>query len=444
VVINIYPKNRPTMRLSTLICILIQIWGCNSNKKGSIKVPENDIKQAKIAFHELKETLDNEDGKLWNYKLNGPVLLINRETHTIIANELDVKGELIKHGDYYVGLFPENMTIANSAVDWDGKRWTMVAFPLPESKEERLRVLIHESFHRIQPFIGFDSLNEVQNAHLDAKEGRIYLKLELEALKEALNSEKPENHIKNALYFRQYRHQLFPDAKISENSLEINEGIAEYTGTILSGRSKYELQKYYVSIIDKFYKFPTFVRSFAYFTIPIYGYFMQQSNDKWNLKINNKTNLTDFILGFYNLKHSKLSQEEIMQIGKFYNIDSIIEFEQNRELRRLVQIKKFKAQFLGDSIIKIRLENMNIGFNPDNLMPLDTFGTVYPNLKITDNWGILEVDSCGALVSSDYKYVTISYPEIITDTLIRGEGWKLKLNKYWRLEKENRKYKITK
>jgi hypothetical protein len=320
----------------------------------------------------------------------------------------------------------------------------MHTLPLAESKKERLSNLIHESFHRIQPLIGFDSLYEIQSVHLDTKEGRIFLKLELEALKKALISEKPESHLENALLFRQYRYQLFPDAKISENSLEINEGLAEYTGTLLSGGSKNELQKYMISRIDWFYKAPTFVRSFAYFTIPVYGYFMQQSNDKWNLKINKKSNLTDFILEFFDVKRTKLSIEGMMKIGKSYKIDSIIKFEQNRESTRLEQIKKYRAQFLGNNILKIRLENMNIAFSPGNLVPLDSFGTVYPFLRITDNWGVLEVDSCGALVSSDYKYVTISYPEIITDTLIRGKGWKLKLYKNWKIEKENREYIITK
>ena len=223
-------SNRQTMRNPILILTLIFIMGCNSSKIKTLKIPEPDIKQATIAFTELKETLDKEAGKLWNYKLDGPVLLIDKKTRIIIANEQDGIGELIKQGDYYAGIFPENINFANSATDWNGKRWTMHTLPLAESKKERLSNLIHESFHRIQPFIGFDSLNETQSAHLDTREGRIYLKLELEALKEALNSDKPENHINNALLFRQYRHQLFPEAEISENSLEINEGMAEYTG----------------------------------------------------------------------------------------------------------------------------------------------------------------------------------------------------------------------
>lgn len=431
------------MRNIILILTLYSLFGCNNNRNKRIAVSESDLKQAIFAFTELKEALKKDNGRLWNHKLDGPILLINRDSKLVIANGQDENGELVKLGDCFVGKFPDSLIIAHSFVFWNNKRWTMYSFPLPDSKEERLNGLIHESFHRIQPEIGFDSLYEIQSDHLDTKEGRIYLKLELEALKGALISEEPLIHIKDALLFRQFRHQLFPEAKESENSLEINEGIAQYTSSTLIGLTGHELQKYYISQIDTLFRLSTFVRSFAYYTTPAYGYFMRQSDEKWNLKINKRTNLTDFILTFYKIKPSNLSSESIETVGKLYNMNTIIESEELREFKRLAQIKKYKKVFLGDSAVTIRLENIEIGFNPGNLIPLDSFGTVYPNLVITDNWGILNVDSCGALVSSDWKYVTISYPKIITDTLITGKGWKLKLDNHWEFNKEEKKFKIA-
>lgn len=432
------------MRHLTLICIIILIGGCNSTKKEKIIASENDMKQSGIAFSELEQILKNDGGRLWNHNLYGPILLINRETRIIYANEQDELGELKKQGALFIGKFPENRNIGNSVTEWNGKLWAMVGFPLREIKEDRLSELIHESFHRIQFEIGFDSLSEKQNSHLDTKEGRIFLKLEMEALKKALQSENPEAHIKNALLFRHYRQQLFPGSDISENSLEINEGIAEYTGSILCGMNNSDLQKHYSAQIDLFFTMPTFVRSFAYFTIPIYGYYMKHKDYYWNQKITRETNLTKFISGFFNVSYTKSDPEKVLIIGKSYNLDSISKFEEKREGIRLGLIKKYKAQFLGDSVLTIMLEKMEIAFNAKNAMPLDSFGTVYPNLRITDNWGILDVDSCSALVSPDWNFVTISYPKRISDSLITGEGWKLKLNKGWKLEKKNLKYILTK
>ncbi len=432
-----------TMRTILLLFTVVLLFGCNSNKN-NIEVSENDWNQAINAFSELKEVLEKENGQTWNYSLEGPIMLVNRDTRTIIANEKDDAGFLKKRGTLYVGILPENINIANTASDWNGKQWTMVALPLPKTKEKRLSLLIHESFHRIQPLIGFDSLFEIQSVHLDSKEGRIYLKLELEALKKALSSDEPEYHIKNALLFRQYRYQLFPEASKAENSLEILEGLAEYTGSILSQRNNLDLQNHYISRIDWFYTLPTFVRSFAYFTIPVYGYYMQQKDKKWNLKVNKNTNLSDFISEYFGVDSKDLNKEKIKQIGSIYGIDSIIEIESQREFRKQEQIDKYKAIFLGDSIVSIGLENMHIGFDPSNIMPLDSFGTVYPNLRITDNWGILEVDSCGALLSPEWNKVTISYPEFISDTLVSGKGWKLRLNNSWKLDRMDGQFKLTK
>ena len=426
-----------------IVCILVLLCGCNSGTTKSIANPEDDLRQAGIAFSELREGLDDEGRKLWNHKLDGPVMLVNRDTRAIVANEQDTKGELKKQGEFYTGILPENINIANTAFDWNGKHWTMVFLPLPETKEQRLRLLIHESFHRIQPEIGFDNMEEIQSAHLDTKEGRILFRLEMEALKQALQSEEPEHHIKNALLFRHYRNQVFPGSKSSENSLEIIEGLAEYTGLILSGMDDDALHSHFVSQIGELESQPAYMRSFAYYEFPVYGYFMKQHDEAWNLKINKNTNLTDFMSELFCIDYPDLTMDEVIRIGRSYNVEPIIRSEEERELKHKELVKAYMARFLGDSILRISLENMNIGFNPSNLMPLDTFGTVYPNLRITDNWGILEVDSCGALLSPDWCNVTISFPEMITDTLITGRGWRLKVTNGWKLKEEGAIYSIT-
>lgn len=431
------------MRKVIMILIIMLSFGCKTKEKKN-EISETDWNQTKTAFNELSEALKKEKGELWNHSLEGPLMLVNRETQIIIANVNDNSGKLVERENLFVGKLPENINIANTAFDWNDKRWTMVALPLPETKEERLNLLIHESFHKIQPAIGFDSLNEIQSIHLDTKNGRIYLKLELEALKKALGSTEPDIHIKNALLFRLYRYQNFLDAKKAENSLEINEGLAEYTGSILSQRTESDLTKHFISQIDWFYSMPTYVRSFAYFTIPVYGFFMNKTDKDWNLQVTKNTNLTDFIIGFWKIESPTLKNSNILQLGKEYGIDSIIESETRRELEIEELKSKYKKTFLSDSIVEIGLEDMKIGFNPSNIMPLDSLGTVYPNLRITDNWGILEVDSCGALVSPEWNKVSISYPELITDTLISGKGWRLKLDKTRKLELINNKYIVTK
>ena len=426
-----------------LLLAAIIAAGCSSANK-DVDIPQKELEFAATVFGELNAALKIDNGQLWNYSLQGPLMLVNRDTRTIIANEADSAGELSPKGELFVGTLPVNINIANTSFNWNGKQWTMVSLPLSEIKEKRLNLLIHESFHTIQPLIGFGNISEIQCGHLDTKQGRILIKQELEALKEALNSSTPENHLKNAIYFRQHRHQLFPNAQSAENSLELLEGLAEYTVSILSQRTDTALKTHYSTSIRNFYSLPTYVRSFAYFTIPVYGYYMQKTDSNWNLQVNQNTNLSEFIGGFFGVIPKEYKWENILKMGKEYGIDKIIDDETKREAERQQLMAVYKSTFLGNRNLSIKLENMRIGFNPTNIMPLDSFGTVYPNLRIVDNWGILEVDRLGALISPSWNRVTVSYPESITDTLITGKGWRLKPNKLWKVMKENEKITLIK
>jgi len=341
---------------------------------------------------------------------------------------------------------PNEIIIANTAFDWNGKRWTMVMLPLPSDYNERLNLLTHELFHGIQPKIGFSDLFETQSNHLDEKNGRIYLKLELEALKKALTSDnvdKQQAHIHNSLMFRYYRYMLFPNAKEAENTLELNEGLAEYTGSILSDRTDDELTEHYIQAINNFYETQTFVRSFAYVTIPVYGYLINLQDVSWNKKISTNTNLIDFISEFFNITTPENLKDIVNKIELDYNFDEISIYETNRDNERQNLIAEYEIKFINNSTLTIRFENMKIGFDPRNIMPLKDIGTVYPNMKITDNWGILTVEN-GALLGQNWDKVTVSEPTEITDKIIKGDGWKLEINNDWELIKIEKNYILKK
>ncbi len=77
---------------------------------------------------------------------------------------------------------------------------------------------------------------------------------------------------------------------------------------------------------------------------------------------------------------------------------------------------------------------MNISFDPRNIIPLENFGTVYPNIRVTDNWGILTVKE-GALLASNWGSIRVSEPTDFEDKITKGKGWTLELNKNWNIEK---------
>jgi hypothetical protein len=86
----------------------------------------------------------------------------------------------------------------------------------------------------------------------------------------------------------------------------------------------------------------------------------------------------------------------------------------------------------------IPLQQMQFTYNPSNLCPLDSLGTVYPTMRLTDLWGTLDVEK-GALMARNMMNVILAAP---SDTSIRpvvGDGWVLQLKPGWTIKPGERR-----
>jgi len=117
--------------------------------------------------------------------------------------------------------------------------WDMVANQTPRVRNE---MFLHESFHIVQIERLALFVSTVSSEHLDSLEGRYWLRLEWRALARALrgSGEPRALAVREALAFRQARHARFPDKVESERALDINEGLASYTGTVVAAQSEAE------------------------------------------------------------------------------------------------------------------------------------------------------------------------------------------------------------
>lgn len=424
------------MKISYLIILLVAFISCKSHQTETA-----GYGQYGETFEELKQLLIKE--QFWGKQLYGPIMLIDPATRQIIANQNNSSNDLVQQGKVFLGNLPENINIANTAFDWKGQRWTMVILPLPEDDFQEKKLLVHELFHRVQPDLNM-KFNEVANDHLDTFEGRLLLLLELEALKNALTAESNilrENHLKNALTFRNLR-QKNEDLKTAENSLEMNEGLAEYAGLKLAGKSEKQIKKHLVHSLNSFHENPTFVRSFAYRTIPAYGFLLSLKDENWHKEVTPQTILTDLFTTFFSLDIPEMSLEELAA-NYDYNYEEILEKEQIREKKRLERIAEFKKKFLDSPTLKLAFQNMNISFDPRNIVPLGNNGTVYPNIRVTDDWGVLEVKE-GALLSSDWSNIKVTPPTDIGESVVKGQGWTLNLDEGWKVQKSDGDYSLVK
>lgn len=400
---------------------------------GQARESSND--SISVFYNEFK-TASMKNMEIWNKDLYGSILLVDPKTRELYANEADESGVLKSNGNIYTGILPDKINIANTAVNWNKKRWAMMMLPLPKDKCDRIGLLAHESFHRIQPSLGFE-LSNAENNHLDQKEGRVYLRLELEALKKAVKSvseKELKKHLTSAFTFRKYRNSVYYGSDLSENLLELNEGIAEFTGLIVSGRNKEQAIASLTKGIDRFFNNPTFVRSFAYHTIPVYGYLLYNKDKRWNKSITPQTDLANYFMKAFNIKTPVDLNVAIKRLADDYNGSIIIEEEAKREEKIKRLIEEYKSKFIDQPHFEIKFEKMNVSFDPRNIIPIEDKGVVYPNIRVTDKWGILTVEN-GALMSTNWDKISVSNPVRIENDRISGDGWLLELADGYEIKK---------
>lgn len=108
-------------------------------------------------FAEARRLSDADAGRLWGRPLYGPLLFADPATRAVVANEADAQGLLRADAGAFIGTLPQEQNVANTALDWAGRRWTMVMWPPPDAPYPRARLLIHELYHRVQDDLGLPS-----------------------------------------------------------------------------------------------------------------------------------------------------------------------------------------------------------------------------------------------------------------------------------------------
>jgi hypothetical protein len=98
----------------------------------------------------------------------------------------------------------------------------------------------------------------------------------------------------------------------------------------------------------------------------------------------------------------------------------------NENTRRIV------TTFMERPVVTITMESPNFSFEPEDINFLDTLGTLYERLRVSDNWGKLAVDKDGALLTNDLHILRLSARNIKQErNHLIGDGWHLVLNDGW-------------
>lgn len=409
------------------------------------QLPPIDLKRAQEYFGDAQIASRRDHGALWGVELCGPILFADPETRAVVANQADGEGRLERRDDVYVGKLPDAVGIANTATQWAGVAWTMVMWPLPELRQPRARLVTHECFHRVQSRIGLPATDS-SNSQLDTREGRIWLEMEWRALEHAIWSQGPARHkaIADALYFRAYRRSLFPGAAARENALELNEGLAEYTGVKLSAESLAEFAMLADSTLrgapDRH---PNFVRSFAYVSGPAYGFLLDAAGALWHRGLTPQSDLGQLLAHAYEVQMPEVQHAEAVQRAGSYDGDEVMAIEIRRDQARQAKLNEARKHFVDGPVLILPVgSQFNYGFDPNNVFSVDEDSTVYlGDVQVSDEWGILKASGGFMLVRQAGHVVRVQVPAPADANRrpIKGDGWTLDLQEGWQVAPGDRK-----
>ena len=392
--------------------------------------PSVDIAQVKAVFAETKAISDKEGGRLWGMKLYGAMFFVDPETRTVVANEPDPQGLLHAQDGVYVGTLPKDVPITNAPTVWEGKRWTELMWPMYGDVLMQHIALAHEPFHRIQPALHLDAPDSL-NLQLDTPEGRLWLQLEWRALAAALIETGPRQTqaIRDAIAFRDYRHQLFPGSAKTEASLEIAEGVPEYTGVVAGGLDHYSgLWRTIAKLVDPDQNL-TFVRGFAYTSGPAYGLLLDERLPGWRTKLNTQSDLGALLASTL----PRGVQVAAETRAPYYGEAALKLTEAERAAKAAAEKAHYRALLVdGPTLTLASAGHFAFTFNPSTLVGLGDTGSVYPTFHVTDAWGTLDVKD-GVLVPTDFSRAIVAAPANPTGSHIEGPGWTLDLAPGWKL-----------
>jgi hypothetical protein len=401
-----------------------------------------DTARALSALRDARTACEADAGALWGRSLCGPIALVDRQTRLVIANDTVPQKHFLRLGDAYVTTLPENQYVANTSFPWGGRTWTMVALPLPRDRFARTDLVMHEVFHREQEALGLRQPDALNN-QLDMRPGRTWLRLEYRALARALESlpdlGAAKRHAESALIFRTERRSLYPGSDSLEATLEIQEGLPEYTGQRLAmqqtGEGPARVAKY---VRDYEANTPTFVRAFAYATGPAIGVLLDQFDPSWREEIRKNRDIGALLAQAIHFQRPHDLDKTARARARDYGWDEVDRSEAARDSARTPTMQGYRALLGTGPVVTLvqSKDSLAWSYDPTELVGFDLQSTVYPSGNFSAPWGKLTVDSAGVLVRNDFSWIRVGLPSgpiAVGAREIKGDGWTLALNPGWSL-----------
>ena len=373
-------------------------------------------------------------GRLWGVSLCGPLMLVNPQTHAAIAN-VPMSGAQ-RRGSFYRFTLPADAPIGNAPFEYDGIRFAQIKWPLKGGTDRQAVTLMHESFHRVQPRLGFvfagartASWMISGDPALDTEAGRIWLRGEIHALRRALTSSGAarKEALSDALAMRAYRDAILPSTVAPEHVLDILEGLAESTG-IDAGVPRARRIAYTLHDMRIAEDQSNYAREFFFAIGPAYSELLDAVEPDWRHMVTPNTSVAWLAARAYGIKIVTPSASAAQALLARYGGVVIEREEAAREKRRAAREARYRAELVAGPTLRLPMNDFKISFNAKYTQRLGRYGTVYHHLIVSAPWGTIVVSRGDAMIDGHFSAITVAAPATLAGSTLHGSGWVLKLS----------------
>jgi hypothetical protein len=415
-----------TMRISALCtAILAYVVMCYPLPA----VAQVDQQRAQEYFKEAQALCERDGGRLWGVSLCAPMVIADRRTQTFATSQPAPEGAR-----------PRVLGIVNAPIEWGGAKWTAYVWDdvANRTPRDRKELFLHELFHGVQPQLGLGA-PALATEHLDAMDGRYWLRLEWRALARALRESGEQRNlaVREALAFRQARRMLYPASVEDERAQEITEGLAAYTGTVLAAQSAADAIVGAVDLLDGAETTAleaSFVRTFAYVSGPAYGLLLDASSPGWRRRVRGTDDLATLVMRALAVQPATDATASATRYGGA----EIRASEQKREQERQQRLAELRRRFVDGPVLVIPGGGSGMS-DSRGAAVIPGIGTVYFGpFRASGNWGTLEAEK-GVLVATDGRSRRVSVPVRRDDGTFAGDGWTFKVAPGWIVREGSRR-----
>ena len=381
-------------------------------------VAQVDQQRAQEYFKEARALCERDDGRLWGVSVCAPMVIVDRRTQTVATSQPPPEAAR-----------PRLLGLVNAPVQWGGATWGAYMWDdvANATPRHRMEIFLHELFHGVQPQLGLMAPARATE-HLDAADGRYWLRLEWRALARALreSGEPRKLAVRDALAFRQARRLLYPASVEDERAQEITEGLAAYTGTVLAAQSAADAILGALELLTNAEAEESFVRTFAYKSGPAYGLLLDASSPGWTRRVRGTDDLGTLVMRALGVQPATDATASATRYGGA----EIRASEQKRDQERQERLAELRRRFVDGPVLVITGGGSGMS-DSRGAAVIPGIGTVYFGpYRQSGAWGSLEAEQ-GVLVASDGSSRRVPAPVRRDDGTFAGDGWTFKAAPGW-------------